>query len=89
MFCGDPDAGYVRYVCPNCPFGHRVPRPRRCARPTTAPPAAQSVRTIGSMTLPALVLVAAYVAGRTREEPRPVETLRQADLVAETQETEV
>jgi membrane-bound metal-dependent hydrolase YbcI (DUF457 family) len=39
--------------------------------------------------LPAIALVAAYVYGRYREKPRPVQTLRQADLMAETQETEV
>jgi len=38
--------------------------------------------------LPFVALVAAYVSARHREKPRPVETLRQADLVAETQETE-
>ena len=43
----------------------------------------------GVIALPAIALVVAYVAGRIREKPRPVETLRQADLVAETQETEV
>jgi membrane-bound metal-dependent hydrolase YbcI (DUF457 family) len=44
---------------------------------------------LGVVALPAVVLVAAYVARRQREKPRPAETLRQADLVAETQETEV
>jgi len=44
---------------------------------------------LGVVALPFVALVSAYVAGRRRERPRPVETLRQADLVAETQETEV
>jgi membrane-bound metal-dependent hydrolase YbcI (DUF457 family) len=44
---------------------------------------------LGMVALPFVSLVSAYVAGRRRERPRPVETLRQADLVAETQETEV
>jgi membrane-bound metal-dependent hydrolase YbcI (DUF457 family) len=44
---------------------------------------------LGVVALPALVLIAMYAAGRYREKPRPVETLRQTDLVAETQETEV
>jgi membrane-bound metal-dependent hydrolase YbcI (DUF457 family) len=44
---------------------------------------------LGAVALPAAALVAAYIAGRRRERPRAVETLRQADLVAETQETEV
>jgi membrane-bound metal-dependent hydrolase YbcI (DUF457 family) len=44
---------------------------------------------LGMVALPFVALVSAYVAGRRRERPRPVETLRQADLVAETQETEV
>jgi membrane protein implicated in regulation of membrane protease activity len=44
---------------------------------------------LGAVMLPAVALVAAYVARRGRERPRPVETLRQADLVAESQETEV
>ncbi len=44
---------------------------------------------LGVVMLPAVALVAAYVARRQREKPRPVETLRQADLVAEAQETEV
>jgi membrane-bound metal-dependent hydrolase YbcI (DUF457 family) len=44
---------------------------------------------LGVVALPAVVLAAAYAVGRQREKPRPVETLRQADLVAETQETEV
>jgi len=43
---------------------------------------------ISVVALPFVALVAAYVAGQHREKPRPVETLRQADLVAETQETE-
>ena len=43
---------------------------------------------VGVVALPAAALVAAYVARRQREKPRPVETLRQADLVAEIQETE-
>jgi membrane-bound metal-dependent hydrolase YbcI (DUF457 family) len=44
---------------------------------------------LGVVALPFVALAAAYVAGRHREKPRPVETLRQADLVAEAQETEV
>jgi membrane-bound metal-dependent hydrolase YbcI (DUF457 family) len=44
---------------------------------------------IGVVALPASALVAAYVAQRRRTKPRPLETLRQADLVAESQETEV
>jgi membrane-bound metal-dependent hydrolase YbcI (DUF457 family) len=44
---------------------------------------------LGVVMLPAVALVAAYVARRGREKPRPVETLRQADLVAEGQETQV
>jgi len=44
---------------------------------------------LGVVALPIVALVPTYVAGRRREKPRPVETLRQADLVAETLETEV
>jgi len=44
---------------------------------------------LGVVALPIVALVPTYIAGRNREKPRPVETLRQADLVAETQETEV
>jgi membrane-bound metal-dependent hydrolase YbcI (DUF457 family) len=44
---------------------------------------------LGVVALPAVALTAAYIVGRRRDKPRPVETLRQADLVAETQETEV
>jgi len=44
---------------------------------------------LGVVALPAATLSAFYAAGRRRDKPRPVETLRQADLVAETQETEV
>ena len=44
---------------------------------------------LGVVALPAVALTAAYIAGRRRDKPLPVETLRQADLVAETQETEV
>ena len=44
---------------------------------------------LGVVALPILALVPTYIAGRRREQPRPVETLRQADLLAETQETEV
>ena len=44
---------------------------------------------LGVVALPIVALVPTYIAGRNREKPRPVETLRQAELVAETQETEV
>jgi membrane-bound metal-dependent hydrolase YbcI (DUF457 family) len=44
---------------------------------------------LGVIVLPATVLAAIYVRGRRRAGPRPVETLRQADLAAEAQETEV
>jgi membrane-bound metal-dependent hydrolase YbcI (DUF457 family) len=44
---------------------------------------------LGVIMLPFVALVAIYVASRRREKPCPVETLRQADLVAEAQETEV
>jgi membrane-bound metal-dependent hydrolase YbcI (DUF457 family) len=44
---------------------------------------------LGVVALPAVTLTAAYVAGRWRDKPHPLETLRQADLVAEAQETEV
>lgn len=44
---------------------------------------------VGVVALPAVALAAAYAIQRRRERPRPVQTLRQADLVAETQETEV
>jgi membrane-bound metal-dependent hydrolase YbcI (DUF457 family) len=44
---------------------------------------------MGMIGLPLSVLVTAYVVQRHRSAPRPLETLRQADLVAETQETEV
>ena len=44
---------------------------------------------LGAVALPIVTLVPTYIARRNRETPRPVETLRQADLVAETQETEV
>jgi len=44
---------------------------------------------LGVVVLPMVVLAASYITGRRRERPRPIETLRQADLVAETQETEV
>jgi membrane-bound metal-dependent hydrolase YbcI (DUF457 family) len=43
----------------------------------------------GLVGLPLSVLVTAYAAQQHRSEPSPLETLRQADLVAETQETEV
>lgn len=44
---------------------------------------------LGAVALPVLALVTAYVTRRRHEKPRPVETARQADLVAETEETQV
>ena len=44
---------------------------------------------LGAVALPALMLVIASVAKRRYDTPRSVETARQADRVAETEETEV
>jgi hypothetical protein len=44
---------------------------------------------LGAVALPVLALAAASVIRRRHDTPRPVEAARQADLVAEGQETEV
>ena len=44
---------------------------------------------VGVVVLPFIALAAGYAVQRHQSAPRPIETLRQADLVAEAQETEV
>ena len=58
-------------------------------RVADAPRLPQMPYLVGMVALPAIALSAAYAIRRRQSQPRPVETLRQADLVAETQETQV
>ena len=41
MLCHRPDGGFARYVCPDCEYELLVSRPRRRAKPASAPPAAR------------------------------------------------